>query len=509
MSINTLSSRQFRPYSPVLRLFNLHFGRITAFIVTMTIWIPKISDRPGPIYTAIVEALADAVAAGELTRGTKLPPHRDMAHKLGVTVGTVSRAYKEAERRGLIIGEIGRGTFVKGRTDPADPLSGVNDVHRADDFCFTPPAKSDAPINFRMNCPVAPNSGQELRDALTGVATLANLSEMMEYTPECGTSRHRKLAAQWAGWSGLQGDENNTVITNGAQHAMTVVFATMLCPGDTVLCDELSYPGLHFLANLLHLKLKPLAGDEDGIMPDAFEAACRSGNAHAVYLIPTVHNPCNMIMSEDRRRRLAAIAEKHRVWIVEDDVYGFLAADRPPALTAFAPTVGFYINSASKMLSAGLRVGMVFGPSALIPYLANGVRVTSWMTASLNAEIVLRWIEDGTALAFRDWHRHEAASRLAVIENGLKGFEYESIATGYHIWLKLPDYWHNSDFVAAAQNQGVWITGADRFAQSRGIVPNAVRICYGAETDPARIKQGVDTLAAILKGPNAYGSSLM
>ena len=473
----------------------------------MTIWIPEIGDRPGPIYAAIVDALAEAVAAGELTQGAKLPTHRDMAHGLGVTVGTVSRAYKEAERRGLLVGEIGRGTFVKERTGAVGPLTAISEQHAANDFFSLPPAQPDAPINFRMNCPVAPNNGRELRDALTDLAALPNLAEMMEYLPEAGTPRHRKLAAQWAGWSGLEGDESNTVITNGAHHAMTVVFSTMLCPGDTVLCDELTYPGLRFLANLLHLKLKPLAGDGDGILPDALEAACRSGTAQALYLMTTVHNPCNTIMSEDRRRRLAAIAEKHRVWVVEDDVYGFLAADRPPALTAFAPTVGFYINSASKMLSAGLRVGMVFGPSALSPRLSNGVRVTSWMTPPLNAEIVLRWIEDGTALHFRDWHRHEAANRLAIIENRLQGFEYDSVATGYHIWLKLPDYWCNSDFTAAAQNRGVWITGADRFAQTRGMVPNAVRICYGAETDPARIKQGVDILAAILKDPNASGSS--
>ena len=503
MSINTLSPGQSCA-------FRLHIGQITGFSVTMSLWIPDISHRPGPIYATIVDALAEAVAAGELARGAKLPPHRDMAHGLGVTVGTVSRAYKEAERRGLIMGEVGRGTFVTGR--PADPLRPVHDArnaHDANDIFSTVPAQPDAPVNFRMNCPVAPNNGRDLQDALTEVAASATMAEMMEYAPECGLSRHRKRAAQWAGWAGLTGDESNIIITNGAQHAMTLVFSAMLCPGDTVLCDELSYPGLHFLADLLHLKLRPVAGDPDGILPDALEAACRSGTARALYLMPTVHNPCNTVMSEDRRRRLAAIAEKHRVWVVEDDVYGFLAEDHPPALTAFAPTVGFYINSASKMLSAGLRVGMIFAPSALCARLANSMRATSWMTAPLNAEIVLRWIADGTALRFRDWHRHEAASRLAIIETALQGFEYDSLATGYHIWLKLPDYWRNSDFVAAAQNQGVWITGADRFAQTRGMVPNAVRICYGTETDPARLRQGIETLAVLLKDPNASGRSLM
>src|SRR5512136_598650 len=83
-------------------------------IVIVTSWQTDIALRPGPRYRAIADALAEAVRGGSLPVGTRLPTHRDLAWQLRVTVGTVSRAYAEAERRGLISGEVGRGTFVRG-----------------------------------------------------------------------------------------------------------------------------------------------------------------------------------------------------------------------------------------------------------------------------------------------------------------------------------------------------------------------------------------------------------
>ena len=79
----------------------------------MTNWQPDISTFPGPRYLAIADALSDDIRQQRMAPGTRLPTHRELAFRLGVTVGTVTRAYAEAERRGLIGGEVGRGTFVR------------------------------------------------------------------------------------------------------------------------------------------------------------------------------------------------------------------------------------------------------------------------------------------------------------------------------------------------------------------------------------------------------------
>ena len=79
----------------------------------MTIWTPDLRQRTGPRYIAIAEALSEDASGGRLRPGTRLPTHRDLADRLGVTVGTITRAYAEATRRGLVTGEVGRGTFVR------------------------------------------------------------------------------------------------------------------------------------------------------------------------------------------------------------------------------------------------------------------------------------------------------------------------------------------------------------------------------------------------------------
>src|SRR5688572_27668148 len=85
----------------------------------MTNWLPDLGKFSGPRYRAIADALAADITANRLPPGSRLPTHRDLAYHLKVTVGTVTRAYAEAERRGLIGGEVGRGTYVKGGSPPS------------------------------------------------------------------------------------------------------------------------------------------------------------------------------------------------------------------------------------------------------------------------------------------------------------------------------------------------------------------------------------------------------
>src|SRR5258707_13975729 len=80
----------------------------------MTMWLPNLEGRRGPVYRRIADAIDDEVQKGSLRAGARIPPHRDMADHLGVTVTTVTRAYTEAARRGLISGHVGRGTFIRG-----------------------------------------------------------------------------------------------------------------------------------------------------------------------------------------------------------------------------------------------------------------------------------------------------------------------------------------------------------------------------------------------------------
>ena len=157
----------------------------------MTIWSPQLEGTKGPRYLAIVEALAQDFASGRLGPGSRLPTHRDLAERLGVTVGTVSRAYAEAARRGLVSGEVGRGTFVRGSGDPSDPG-----------------AEAEGVVDLGQNHPPDPPSQPQraaLLDALASLTARRDAGRLLDYPAAGGDAADREAGASWIGRSGVDG----------------------------------------------------------------------------------------------------------------------------------------------------------------------------------------------------------------------------------------------------------------------------------------------------------------
>jgi DNA-binding transcriptional MocR family regulator len=322
----------------------------------MDVWIPDLTKYAGPRYKAIADAIADAIERGRLPVGAQLPPHRDLAARLGLTVGTITRGYSEAERRGLIMGETGRGTFVREDlfSDTQDALSATGDASLIDLSLNLPPQ------------PIGNTPEQALAATLKSLAADPALAGTLRYQPHEGAAAHRAAGAVWLKHTGLEADPNRLLVTSSAQHALTIIFATLAQAGDVVLTEALTDPGMKDLANLLRLRLEGLPIDAHGLRPDAFEAACRSRVAKLLFIIPTLHNPTTAVMPETRRREIAALAQEHNVLIVEDDVYGMLPAERPLPIAAFAPEQTFYVTSLAKCVAPGLRLGYgVDGPTAV------------------------------------------------------------------------------------------------------------------------------------------------
>src|SRR3954464_2018552 len=160
--------------------------------MTNSSWLPDIADRPGPRYRAIADALADDIASGKLAAGSRLPTHRDLAFALKVTVGTVTRAYAEAERRGLIAGEVGRGTYVKGaRTAAATAAENWPHFQAA-------PAEAAVFVNLSVCQPGAAGVGAALPGLLREMElSPALLETLLAYGPHGGLPAHRAAGAEW------------------------------------------------------------------------------------------------------------------------------------------------------------------------------------------------------------------------------------------------------------------------------------------------------------------------
>jgi DNA-binding transcriptional MocR family regulator len=452
----------------------------------MTNWLPDLSRFSGPRYRAIAEALAADIRDGSLVPGTRLPTHRDLAWRLHVTVGTVSRAYAEAERRGLIGGEVGRGTFVREAVS-ARILSFVRPEPERADF-----------IDLSFNYPIVGDEAPALAKVLGRLAGSNDLATLLQYAPSAGRLPDRKAGAAWIARSGLETSAERVVLTNGGQHALATVLSALTRAGDSVATEWLTYPGMRALANLLDLRLVGLAMDSDGLLPDSFEAACRSGALKALYTMPTLHNPTTAIMPEDRRRAIADIARRHGVAIVEDDVYGFLLDAPPLPIANLVPELGFFIGSTSKSMAPGLRVGYVHAPPAWIDRLAAAMRATTYMATPLMAEIASLWINDGVADALVAAKRRAAQTRRHIVETALAGARFRSHPAAFHLLLSLPDNWQADEFAAAARRRGVGLTQAASFAVGRGTAPNAVRLCFGTPAGDQVLERGLRIVAELL-----------
>jgi DNA-binding transcriptional MocR family regulator len=460
----------------------------------VSIWNPQLEGRAGPRYLAIAEALAEDINKGRLAAGARLPTHRALADVLGVTVGTVSRAYAEGARRGFLSGEVGRGTFVRLGT-PDDALVRT---------------RADGVVDLGLNHPplsLGSAQGAALQDTLTDLARRADPS-LLAYPPEAGRPSHREAGALWIRRVGLEVAPERIVISTGSQHAVTAVFATLLKPGDLVLSESLTYPGMKAVAALLHLRTQALPIDEEGLLPDAFDAACRQGGAKVLYCIPTIHNPTTAVMPLGRRRAIAAIAAAHGVPILEDDIHALLPEDRLLPIVALAPELGYYVASTSKTLAPGLRVGYVLSPPGTAPRLASAIRATAWASAPLMAEIASTWIRSGTAEVILAERRREAAARQALARAILVGARYDAHINGYHLWLHLPEPWQSASFSTECRRRGVSVTPSEVFLVGRSAAPAAVRVCLGAPVSHGELEKGLRIVAETLAATPTDGFQL-
>lgn len=451
----------------------------------VTIWVPSLPKR-GPRYRALADAIASAVGDGTLSAGDRLPTHRELADVLGVTVGTVSRGYAEAERRGLIAGEVGRGTFVRG----ARSLEPWPDA-----------ATSSEAIDLSLSLPVRlPHEGALLAETLRRIASEPRVSDLLSYRPHTGDPRQLARAAEWVGRVGLDVTAGDVLITAGSQHSLNVVFGALFRSDAIVLAAELTYPSVKLIARSFGVRLRAVELDEQGICPEAVARACRQEpRPAALYVVPTLQNPTTATQSVERRRTLASIAAEHELWIIEDDIHAMLPPQPIAPIATFAPERTIYLSSVAKCLAAGLRLGFIAAPAALRPRLLGGIHSTMWMPPPLMVEVTSQWIGDGTATALLADKRQETMRRQRLAQRLLSSYDIRADPAGYQIWLQLPEPWHADEFVEAARQRNVLVIGAGAFAVGRRQTPQAVRISIGVPSLVA-LQAGLTTIADILAG---------
>jgi len=449
-------------------------------------WTPTLplSDKDESLYEGIIRALGDDIETGKLSSDTRLPTHRELADILGVAIGTVTRAYTEAERRGLIRSEGRRGTFVGAIKGPSS-LSRLMDQE---------PSMIDLSRNE------APHTADpSLALALKTIGRRPDAQHLLRYAPVVGIRRHREAGARWIAQSGMQTDAESVIIAAGAQHALFTIFSAMLEPGDVLATDQFAYPGLMTIADRLRIQLVAVQGDKEGILPDALRVVCRRRKVRMLYCNPTLHNPTNIIVSAERRKAIAEVAEKLGIGIVEDEIFRPLLTDPPPLITSLVPHRSCLVMSVSKTVTPGLRVGYVVAPSDWRQKITDALQSGLLNVPSLSCEIVAGWILDGTADKVIARRRQELAWRHNLLSTLLTGVTIHSHPHSCHDWVELPSTWPCTQFAMEAQRRGVVVAPAEMFAVERKTSVNAIRISVGAAESREALQTALVILAGILE----------
>ncbi|MBU3029352.1 PLP-dependent aminotransferase family protein [Paracoccus marinaquae] len=451
----------------------------------MSHWPLSKDDITRPAYRSLAQGIAAAIDAGSLRPGDRLPPHRDLAWKLGLSVQTVSRAYEELIRADLISGEVGRGSFVNSGPREMVEVPWFRAVTR------------QAPIDLSMMTPVRlPRIAEAWRESLHRVADRLQDPAIYSFRPRQTMARYGGTAAGWLARCGMVVPAQRILITNGCTPAVLVALMSVAQPGEEIATDSSTCHTLKPATRQLHLRLRGIAGDQRGMLPDALAAAARAsgGKLRAVFLLPSGAGPLAQVMDRQRREDLAAAAAANGLIIIESDVLGPVAPRRPPPLSSFAPERSLYLTGLTKCLSPGLRLGFLAMPDALAERVLNRHLSVAWMATPMMAEIAADWIDGGLADELLIAQRAELAARNRLAQHSLGGRGL-GFRHGLHRWLPLPEGTDERALLRQALQRGVALAPGSGFAVSDR--SPALRLCLGGST-LRDLEQALSIVAEIL-----------
>ncbi len=468
----------------------------------MTNWLPSIPEGPGPIYVRLADQIESDIANGVLPAGAKLPPQRDLAFDIKVTIGTIGRAYALLRERGLVSGEVGRGTYVLGENENSDIGDSDPLIANFGGTRIHPPPNG----KLRFDTTAAPDIGQSrMMEVFMRRIVQEYPAEVSSYTRVI-PDHWLEAGQRWLSCGDWKPELRDIVPVLGAHAGVNAVIAAVTQPGDYVAFEELTYAQVSRSATMIGRRVTLLETDEQGVIPEEFERVCAQKHPKAAFLMPSAKNPTAITIPTERRVQIAEIARRHNVWLIEDNLYGRMAEDGLPLLAELAPEKTFHVGGLSKSVAAGVRGGWVACP----PHYASRIKVTHKLVTGgipfLLAELCATLVLSGAADSVRKQVLIENAARGRIVDEVFEGVPFRSKPNVPFFWLPLPEPWHAGTFKQAAYDRNVLLDDEDEFKSARSNrVHHAVRIGYSSPADRKDVENGLKTLRALLDaGPAGY-----
>lgn len=423
----------------------------------MTGWEPTFPQSEKPLCDAIADEIEAAIASGRLRPGDRLPTHREMAQRLQVGIGTVTHAYSIARDRGLLAGEIGRGTYVLSSGATGRPFE--------HELGFLLPERDFA---------------DALRAALATLARRPRLSEALMDAESLGAPRVREAAAEWMRWCGLEADPARIIATSGMRQITHVAINELVETGQVVACEQLSWSS--GLARIYPGRFVGVPLDTEGIIPDALDEVCRNHPVRMLLCNPSLHMPTSAVMSQRRREQVAEVCLRHNLWLLEDDPGGPLIRDEVRPLANLLPDQAIYCSDPSPLVHPGVRACYLHLPPSLVERVARVFQACVGRGSHLEHEVMRLWFEDGTAQRLMQVRRVDYQGRQRVASKALKGLSYQTHPSDSDIWLRLPESWESREFSKAAREHGCHVDPGHDYEVTEGAGRHGVCLHLGTDS---------------------------
>ncbi len=467
-------------------------------IVSDTIWHPDLSGAGRSKYKALAQAIREGIVSGQLTPGSQMPPVRELGYRLGVTPGTVARAYSVLTDEGRLVAGVGRGTFVS--EGPSAP------VERKP---WVPPMMDpvlDTPEKAHLLSPKMPDMGQValIRDGMARLAQTMSPESLLRYPTR--TSDH---AARAMHLSTLDQDHtgpctaDDIVVANGGQNAITMILQTVLRGAHPVIAmDALGYGGYRSAALISRGEVVAVPWDDEGPDAAAFEALVKAKSVKLFCTSAEVCNPTVKTTSIARREEIARIAGRYGVHILDDDCYRLMRTRyRGPSYRALVPDLGWYVTSPSKSITAALRIGFAVAARGWADTLARTATFNAFGVTQLITDLYVEMMKAPELPAVIDGVKDRIAQDVRAAVNILGTHQLEWSEDVPFLFLHLPEGWRVGEFCQAADMAGVLIKSADDFALRDSRTTHAVRIAINGQVSHEYFVGAMHKLRNLLDSP--------
>jgi len=327
--------------------------------------------------------------------------------------------------------------------------------------------------------------------------------EALQYSATEGYAPLREWIARRLSTTAAPVAADDVLIVSGSQQGLDLLAKVLVDPGDRVLVETPTYLGALQSFSLFSPRFVAVASDAQGLLPEALDGPL--AGAKFLYCLPNFQNPTGRLLPLERRQQLVAKARELDLLILEDDPYGALsyAGETPPSIRSLAPERTVYMGSFSKILSPGLRLGYVIAPAAIRAKLVQAKQATDLHTATLSQQAAYEVVKDGfldTHIpGIRKLYREQCEAMLGALERHMPpGVRWNRPQGGMFLWVELPRGLDATAVLARAVEQNVaFVPGAPFYASDP--VAETFRLAF-VTVPPARIEEGVERLAAVIRG---------